>query len=273
MTNDAQKIVEDILGDFGFDVEDADWEEVEDPHFYVIGLDPGETTGVAIIRIDMEDNEKLPELIFLDQIPEGRYGFKDYFAPFFIGPNTQVVSEKWVEHNKKGVDREPLIIEGVQHALWDDRSVAWQEPKMKALVSDDWLKEQNLWTPGKRHQMDALIHAIVWLRNQSHAGTVNALGGQSNGTMAEPGQAENAQGNGTSPGDGIREALAQMARELAEANANGGGGRGEEAEPGDGYDPQNPKGPRRERDLGGAFIGYVSAEEGEEEINLFEGKL
>lgn len=271
MTDNA-KIVEETLGDWGQPDYQANYEEVEDPYFYVIGLDPGETTGVAIVRVDTQDSKKLPEVIYLDQVPDGHYGFYDYFAPFYIGENAQVVSEWWVEHNVKGANREPLVIQGVEHALWDDRNVAQQAPDMKQLVSDEWLEEQGVWTPGKRHQMDALIHAIVFLRNDGHEGTVNALGGEGDGsTMGDAGEPQ--QGNGENPSDDLKASLAQLARELSEGQGSGSATNQDEATENaeiESYVLPEPEGKRKERELGGAFFGFESAEAGGEETSLLD---
>lgn len=282
MTDDNAKIVADILGSFGWENPEYDVKEEQDTHFYIIGLDPGETTGVAILSIDTEDTKALPELVFLDQIPEGHHGFWDYFNRFYVGENSQVVSEKWVNRpQKRGVNHEPLIIEGVEHALWDDRWVVWQTPDMKSLVSDEWLMEQNLWTPGKRHQMDALIHAIVFLRNDGHEGTQGALGegegdgdneGEGQGTIGQPGDTDRAQGDGTPLDEDARAALDQMARERADANKAKAEASGDKGETGIGYDITDPAGKRKKRELDGAFIGYASAEAeaGDSEVSLLD---
>jgi len=253
MTDDA-KIVEDILGDWAWTDDDVDVIEIQDNHLYIIGLDPGGTTGVAIVRIDTEDTKALPELIFLDQVPDGRFGFTDYFSPFYMGDNVVLVSEQWVERNVKGADREPCYIEGAEHVLWGHDNIVWQTPDMKSLVSDDWLREQNLWVENMRHAMDALIHVIVFLRNDGHEGTIGALGGEGEGTIAEPGEAEGATGDGTNPSDGIARGLAQLAREIEQQHGSG-----------DGEQTEEPKGKRKERELGGAFMGFESAEAQESE--------
>lgn len=292
--SDKAKVVADILGDWGWEDQEAHVEEVQDTGFYVIGMDPGGTTGLAILRIDTEDKKALPELVFLDQIPEGHYGFYDYFERFYINPeNSVVASEVWVEHHKKGVDRTPFKIEGVMHALWDDRNVTWQTPAQKVRVSDEFLIENNLWTPGMPHQMDALRHAIIWLLDQEHEGTTSAVGdedgeseegdGEGGGgkgkPMAEPGDTDRAQGDGTPLDEDARAELAEMAREMAakrlEENEKNGGGGGAEGDPekGDGYGTVDPKGKRKTRESqDGAFMGFVSAEdnEGMEEVSLLD---
>lgn len=268
MNDDKAKIVEQYLGDWESDWDASGVNEEYDPHTYILGLDPGQTTGIAIVRIDPRDQKKLPELVFLDQVEGGRYGFKEYFKPYYLSDNVILVSEKWKERNVKGADREPQYIEGSMHMLWDDENINYQYPEVKSLVPDEWLAEQNLWTPGKRHQMDALIHVIAFLRNQEHEGTMQALGG--NGTIAEEGEAEAAQGTGE-PGaqDGVQHSLADLADGEYEAESReatpqqGVESDHEDNMPGDitlvGKHEEDKKN-RKERSLNDGFIGFDSPE-------------
>lgn len=201
-------------------------EEFYDPYLYIMGMDPGGTTGVAMLRIDSEDEKAKPELIYLHQIEDGRYGFKEFFGGSAIGPNLTVVSEKWRERNVKGANREPQYIEGGIHMLWGDENVEWQYPDVKDVITDEYLKSQNLWTEGKPHQMDALRHALAYLRNSGHGGTLDTMNPDGNGeTIAQPGEADEAQlGQGQGePGesepnfDEVMEAMAQAMQAMADA--------------------------------------------------------
>lgn len=192
-------------------------EEPEDDWNYVLGMDPGGTTGIALLRYK---EDVLPELVYLHQIEGGMEGFYDYFVGSHIGSNLVVASEVWVEHQKKGVDRTPMYIQGVQYGFWHGEGVVYQEPAQKSLVPDEYLKENNLWTPGKRHQMDALIHALVYLRNNDHKPTMQSLAGDSDEKIAEEGEAESktlSEGEGE-PGEG-------------EGQGEGEEGEGEPGEP------------------------------------------
>lgn len=272
--NNHADVVSDILGDFGWAEGNHEYNvvEVQDDHTYILGLDPGGTTGFAIVRIDPNKPKELPQLIFLDQIPHGRYGFKEYFQDFYLSENVIVVSEQWDERNKKGVDREPQYIEGSMHMLWGDEYINYQSPTLKSLVPDEFLIEQGVWTPGKRHQMDALIHILVYLRNEGHEGTVGALGGDGEAGEGQPGgMGEPVQGDGSVMGDGFAHSLEALAQSLADERGEGQAQGGQEGEPegpsggaGQEFQRQKPtevKGKRRERDLGGAFAGYVSEED------------
>jgi hypothetical protein len=266
--------------------EDIDYSEPEpDPYMYVMGMDPGGTTGVAMLRIDLEDEKAKPVLIYLHQIADGRYGFKEFFGGSAIGPNLTVVSEKWRERNVKGADREPQYIEGGIHMLWGDENVEWQYPDVKDVITDDYLKSQNLWTPGMPHQMDALRHALAYLRNSGHSGTLDTMNPDGDGeTIAQPGDADEAQlGQGQGepgegePGPSFEEAMAAMAQAVmaaqevvdeafAEAFAEGeptGDAPGQKAPGGYGETPDDGL-KRSKRERNGAFAGFnpVDYEEG-----------
>jgi len=203
------------------DVWEIDWdaysyeeEELVDPYEYVLGLDPGETTGVAMLRYTPESK---PELIYLHQIEGGQAGFWEFFKGTMPSVNIHIASEKWVEFGIKGANHEPLKIEGMEYAIWED-DVTFQEPSQKQLIPDDYLKENNLWTPGKRHQMDALIHALIYLRNEEeHKPTLKSLSGDDEQPMAQPGQADAAQLDQPDEELSIEEQIEQAVEGLSKA--------------------------------------------------------
>lgn len=176
---------------------------------YVLGIDPGGTTGIAMLRYT---DETAPELIYLHQQKDGVEGFYKFFHGTQPVEEVTIVSESFtIREGVHGADVTPLKIEGMQYVYWGDE-VVYQEPSMKSLVPDAWLKEQNLWTPGHRHQMDGLIHAFVYLRNEMHEPTLKALSGDAEQTIAEPGEAENAQ----LQMERITEAVEQAAKSVEE---------------------------------------------------------
>lgn len=270
--------------------EDAVEEEYIDPYHYIVAMDPGGTTGLACLRIDPEDPSVPPALVYLHQIEDGRPGFKKFFKGSSISPNVTMVSEKWRERNIKGADRTPQYIEGMIDAFWDEENVEWQYPDQKELIPDEWLKEQNLWTPDKRHQMDALKHAFAYLRNQGHSATLDALTDEGSETLAQPGEAEAAQlgegdagpeggeGEGGTTATSFIEQLQQIAEsmkrldEQAQANTElikehleAEDEAEDEAEGGEytggfGTPPEDTRN-RSKREINGAFAGYNPADE------------
>lgn len=260
--------------------EDIDYSEPEpDPYQYIMGMDPGGTTGVAMLRISLEDEKAKPELIYLHQIADGRYGFKEFFGGSAIGSNLTVVSEKWRERNVKGANREPQYIEGGIHMLWGEENVEWQYPDVKDVITDEYLKSQNLWTEGMPHQMDALRHALAYLRNSGHDGTLDTMNPDGDGeTIAQPGEADEAQlgqGEGESGGDEgepqpnfaeIVEAFTQAAKEMGEATqeaaeaAQAAGEAMQEATSGGFAEVKDDGRERSKRERNGAFAGFNPAD-------------
>lgn len=253
--------------EFGFEFE---YEAPYDPYLYVLGLDPGGTTGVAMLRINTEDEKPKPELVYLHQIENGLQGFIDWFHGSTPSANTQIVSEKWKERNVKGANRTPQYIEGAMHWAWGDHTV-WQYPDQKELVPDSWLKDNNLWTEGKRHQMDALKHAFAYLRNNGNSATVESLSGRGESQpFAEPGEAKAAeiqsQDGEQASYDRVFQEVIESYEKLGEASKKaserleelneilGGQGQGD-------HDYAESvevevRGTRSKRELNGAFTGY-----------------
>lgn len=236
---------------------------------YVLAFDPGGTTGMALLRYN--DNEVV--LSLLGQIEDAHMGFYDNLVgvPGGFGTPTSIVSEQWVEHGIKGVDRTPLVIEGIQYAFWPDQ-VAYQTPDMKQMVPDDLLKEIGAWTEGKPHQMDALRHALIWLRNQKHQPTLECLAngtplpqdgdqegpkqfvaGMNDGTEGDEGQDGEGQGE-VGDGEALRGALGVLQEEPDDIS---------------GLQEQVRLVYERERDLDGAFAGY-QADAGESRTMLID---
>lgn len=273
--NDADKIRQYV--------DETDWTIIDevDPYVYVLGLDPGGTTGVAMLRIDTRDDEINPELIYLHQIPGGLHGFVDWFYGTRPQYNLITVSEKWKERNRKGADRTPQYIEGAMHAMWDDANINYQYPEVKEQVPDEWLKENNLWTEGHRHQMDALKHALAYLRNNGHSATIKGLSGVTEGAMGEEGAGEAAQlDEGQDAMDALHEAMAKAVAameafqeavgEATDGQPIGPGGNFEKPKGADEYVHKEDTRKRGRKELNGAFAGFAPAEEDEGGTSLFE---
>ncbi len=259
---------------------------------FIMSHDPGGTTGMAFAEYD----EKEVRITVIGHIPDGRQGYLYAFDGMQFGwpTNKDIVSEQWVERNIPGADREPIYIEGVQYALWQE-NVHYQTPDMKALVPDEKLKELGIWRENMRHAMDAVIHLLVWLRNQGHKPTIEALSedGDPSGIKmpapnGEPGgqgdqpdengsgedQQQGGQGGQQTEGDeqqggagepksaaqqAIENLMQQVAQSVEDADPTGPGGNGGDWV----YDlTVEVKGKRSERELNGAFTGYNPEAEG-----------
>lgn len=233
---------------------------------HISGHDPGGTTGLAFAEYD--ENEVRIQV--LGQIGGGREGYLYAFDGLRFGwPTTHdLVSEQWVDRAIPGADQEPVYIEGVQYALWQD-NVYYQTPDMKSLIPDDKLRELGIWTEGKRHQMDALIHLLVWLRNQGHKPTIEALSNGGGGIRmvgGEPGD-----GEGQQPGEGEGDPIGALRAAMEDALGGPGGDQnGQDL----GWQITEDIRKRRDRDLNGAFTGFdVAEEESASATTLYDQKF
>lgn len=236
-------------------LDEVDWQ-------YVIAQDPGGTTGVAVLRYT--ENTQ-PELVYLHQIEEGRKGFYEFFFGSWVGEGTSnvSVSEQWeTREGVFGANLEPVHIEGIQYAIWADQTV-YQSPKVKPMVGDEFLKANNLWTEGKRHQMDALLHAIYYLRSIGHEPTLKALAGESETPLAEPGEADEKTLDPDKVGDddNATSIMATPAK-FQPGDDDGGDEAGSGGLGASGYedDETRPDGENK-RTLNGAFMGFDDEDE------------
>jgi len=165
---------------------------------YVMAVDPGKATGVAIGRFT---EDKPLEVIYTAIIPGGTQGFCEWLHVTNDGKHMteldcmknhpeeygnidyhlDVVCESFQLRGAKFVpDLEPVRIEGV---LIDHfgHIMNWQTPSTKTMVSDEFLKEHGLWVTGKdvdhadgRDANDAMIHLFAYAMKIRHIPTLEA---------------------------------------------------------------------------------------------------
>jgi hypothetical protein len=143
-----------------------------------LSLDPGGTTGYAIIEHDEYDFE----LIESGQIQYGLEGFVDTWLGGAFGSPDYVVCESFtLREGIYGADLSPVYIIGALEALVMAESgseepirIHYQEPKLKPLCDDERLKKLGLHQKGKPHRNDAVRHGIIHLRNIKHKPTLVA---------------------------------------------------------------------------------------------------
>jgi hypothetical protein len=163
---------------------------------YVMAIDPGRATGVAIARYSIE----MPmEVIFTGIIRGGTYGFAEWLHNTHDGKviiendcsfnfpenyeeldyHMDVVCESFKIRGGNFIpDLEPLRIEGIVMDHFGS-IVQWHTPADKAMVSDDFLKEHDLWLTGKdvdhedaRDANDAMLHLFVHAMRIRHIPTL-----------------------------------------------------------------------------------------------------
>jgi hypothetical protein len=137
----------------------------------ILGLDPGGTTGWAIIEYD----DSSVKLIDKGQTKGALDGFLNDFNLEVLNQYDQIVCESFtLREGIYGADLSPVYIIGALQALLHNtgKIVNYQEPKLKPLCDNDRLKMMGLYTAGQGHAMDAVRHAIIYLRNKKHLPTL-----------------------------------------------------------------------------------------------------
>lgn len=133
----------------------------------VLAIDPGVRTGAALIEVI--DNEA-PTLVGFWEIYNGLDGFQEWWA---IRPEYDILVAEDFDHREgvRGVDHTPERILGWL-STW---TPILQKPAgRKRMVSDDALKRLGLYLPGERQRnaREAVRHAVIWLKNSGHKGTI-----------------------------------------------------------------------------------------------------
>lgn len=144
---------------------------------YVLGVDPGTTTGLSVVRFDVEDQGK-PSLAWFGQFPwdmacdrladrlrlmnvlKGREPASSFTAvgeKFTINSKSAQRGQMYIEDSMGmlGVLRREARLAGVPTAPLQQASA------VKRLVSDLVLKMMHLHRPGLKHANDATRHAVA----------------------------------------------------------------------------------------------------------------
>lgn len=137
----------------------------------ILSLDPGGTTGYAIILVS-EDTEL--EVLKVGQIKNSLKGFLDFHWDVLDDWKIdKIVCESFnLREGIYGADLSAVYIIGALEALYPTIEINYQEPALKPLCDNDRLKRLGLYIPGKEHAMDAVRHGVIHLRNSKHMPTL-----------------------------------------------------------------------------------------------------
>lgn len=138
----------------------------------LLSLDPGGTTGYAIIEYDdsyfrIEDS---------GQISGGLEGFIEWDSENYTAHSLDlIVCESFtLREGVYGADLSPVYIIGALEALYQSTKIVYQEPKLKPLCDDERLKKMGYHKRGNPHRNDAVRHGLIYLRNNKHKPTLLA---------------------------------------------------------------------------------------------------
>lgn len=134
----------------------------------VLSLDPGGTTGVAVIEYD----DVSVALLETTQVKGDLRGFLQWQKTFDT-PIDQIVCESFtLRPGIHGVNLAPTYVIGALEALYQNYDIIYQEPKLKPLCDDERLKRFGFYQTAMQHANDAVRHAIIYLRNNRHVPTL-----------------------------------------------------------------------------------------------------
>jgi hypothetical protein len=132
----------------------------------LLALDPGKTTGASLWKYSSD--EPL-ECTWHDQIEGGTKGFIHYM--FDHAEPDIVVAEQFVlDGRTPNPDVTPLQIEGALMAYYEH--VIFQRNNFKKHVSNELLKEHDLYWKGEQHAMDSARHALAYMKINRHMPTL-----------------------------------------------------------------------------------------------------
>lgn len=135
----------------------------------LLALDPGKTTGWSLWQYDAD--EPLENLSH-GQIENGVEGFiKTLTDTWRINWETEIVSESFIlDGRTPNPDTTPLQIEGVLmlDAAQNMTPLKFQRNNMKKHVTDDLLKQHNLYWTGQPHAVDSARHALAYVKTMPH---------------------------------------------------------------------------------------------------------
>jgi hypothetical protein len=114
------------------------------------------------------------EILKSGQIKEALKGFLDFHWDVLESIKIdKIICESFtLREGIYGADLSPVYIMGALEALYPTTEIVYQEPKLKPLCDDNRLKRLGLHVPGKPHMMDAVRHAVIYLRNSKHKPTL-----------------------------------------------------------------------------------------------------
>jgi hypothetical protein len=133
---------------------------------YVIGIDPGETTGICCFKgTSLIASEQLGG----KDVTASAYLVKDFCAPWINMPGCHIVTEDYKVYSNKRHQHvnsslyTPRLI-GALELLFHPKKLHKQMASVaKGFCTDDKLEEWGYWIEGERHARDSIRHACYYI--------------------------------------------------------------------------------------------------------------
>lgn len=161
-----------------------EWNGDDAEAYVVIALDPGGTTGWALIQVHPEAMEGDPDIPVMENIEfwtAGEFtGKQDNQIDEIIElvnswPHARLVTEQFILRQMHA-ELDPVEINATLR--WATRPRYWipQQPALAmSTVTDARQKAWGFWVPGKPHARDGVKHAITFLKRQKERAIKAAL--------------------------------------------------------------------------------------------------
>lgn len=141
----------------------------------VLGVDPGDTTGWAVVRTSTESAADVPEVVACGQISgipvkqalelADTLSFYGFHEPGRLGLVIEDFQVRTMSVRLSPVQVGYALLGVLAERFGSAVQPVWQMPSMaKTTATDDRLKRWGLWQSGKPHANDAIRHGVVALR-------------------------------------------------------------------------------------------------------------
>lgn len=141
---------------------------MNDEHLYIVGVDPGETTGIAhhASRTTFSYGKEHEQV---DQMIRAVYEYCKSIKAL-KGKTPVIACESFIPYtpfNNKHA-RAPMHVIGAMRAVavLARATFVLQDPFLKQTITDDMLTE---YSPSNQHEKDAAIHCLIYLERRTPA--------------------------------------------------------------------------------------------------------
>ena len=142
----------------------------------LLSIDPGGKggdTGIVLLEYNVKT---LPKMVESWAVGDGLDGFRKWLEVYWLVAFADVhIVETFVHFKNIQIETTPILIEGAVRFKWPDTILSPASGKNTA-VPDDVLKRLGLYIAGDHHRdrLEAVRHAIRYLKNQRHIPTLKA---------------------------------------------------------------------------------------------------
>lgn len=153
---------------------------------YIIGIDPGGTTGIVECELPQDDPLKVVDAYELSDMFEVGKQLREWWnytnapSPRFA-PGRLIICEAWVDHATLHATNANAACQPIGMIRWLaenelDVPIQMQLPQARDTVTEQVMKDTGYWLRGGAgHKRQALRHVLAYCVNKQHMPTINKL--------------------------------------------------------------------------------------------------